>query len=587
MDTYPNIWPKEGLFNFSGVDGETCHTEPFIMCGRSDGIGWSFHLKGQPRLLANLGNARLMPRNAPTDFVLPDCWYCSTRVNEHKGLVEGGFVAHHSFKTVIGFEGLQDDEFPDLFPVGAKSITSDSTLFKGDGWWMVVAKEPESEVRSFGVAISYASLEEAEERAQAALKADLRAIISKRLGFYTITEVPESILDMKRRCYIKSASVLKANIESPQGRFTSRWFQSDPIHHRSVRLWDCVFHLMGLQYVHKDLARDVVRSAFKGQRKNGQIPLSVGPEDIDRDDERLSHPPLLTWALSIHFDRWRDPDFMARCYPKLVAYIRWFEKNRRNENGLYGWHIRTKDDPISGSRGAESGMSNSPRFDNVESMTAIDLSSYMANEYLALSKMAEQLEHHAEAREWREHYDRIRDAMNELLWDFADQFYYDLDEAGEFIPVKTTAGLLPLLARVPDRDQAEALRTHIMHPHEFWTQCPLASVSEDEEQYSRDMWRGAAWPTMNALVFHGLENYMYHEESHALAHNTINEIAYRCSMTGGIFEYYDPRGMELPDALPRKGAPGAEGGSGFGVIHGHQPTAATYIHLIQEITHPG
>ena len=79
------------------------------------------------------------------------------------------------------------------------------------------------------------------------------------------------------------------------------------------------------------------------------------------------------------------------------------------------------------------------------------------------------------------------DRVNELLWDDEDRFYYDLDEYGEFVPVKTTAGFMPLLGQIPDRDRAESLRMHLMNPNEFWAPFPVPSVSQDELSFSDDM----------------------------------------------------------------------------------------------------
>ena len=55
-----------------------------------------------------------------------------------------------------------------------------------------------------------------------------------------------------------------------------------------------------------------------------------------------------------------------------------------------------------------------------------------------------------DAPEWLRRHARIAEQVNALLWDDEDQFYYDLDEQGAFVPVKTTAGLMPLLAGFPD-----------------------------------------------------------------------------------------------------------------------------------------
>lgn len=586
MDSYPNVWPVDGLFGFSGVDGETRFDEALIMTGRDDGVGWNFWLEPKPCLLANVGSHRLLARNKPTDFVLPDCWFCSVQHGDHMGVVEGAFVDRASVAVTIGFSGLDEGDSPDLFPVGRAEIQEEQAVFRGKNWWLAVVKSEPGPVRRFGIGYSRDSEGEALERAAAARDVELREVIGKRLGFYEMFHVPDSIVDIKRRVYLKAAGVLKMNVESPQGRYGHRWFRSNGIHHRRVRPWDTAFQVLGMQHIHRELAHESIHAVLAGQQEDGRLPLAAGPSEPEGVSEEFSHPPLLSWVVCQKFERYRDVNFVKSCYPNLVRYVEWFDRQRKNENGLYGWRIRSEDDPVTGSRGAESAMSNSPRFDSVESMTAIDLSSYMANEYRALEVMALELGKGSEAAKWHARDRAIRESVNALMWDSEDMFYYDLDANGAFIPVKTTAGFMPMFAKIADRDQAEALRTHLMHPHEFWTPCPVASVAEDEAPYSKDMWRGAMWPTMNVLVYRGLISYKYYEEARALAHKTVNEIAYRYAISGCLYEYYDPAGQELPNGLPRKGAPGEHSGSGFGVIEEHQATAAAYLYLIHEIAGP-
>jgi neutral trehalase len=228
-------------------------------------------------------------------------------------------------------------------------------------------------------------------------------------------------------------------------------------------------------------------------------------------------------------------------------------------------------------------MDNSPRFDNITSMTAVDLSSYMTSEYYSLEKLARCVDKDADAAEWRERRRRIADLMNELLWDDEDRFYYDLDEYHEFIPIKTTAGFMPLLGQAPDRDRAEALRMHLMNPNEFWSPFPVPSVSQDEASYTNDLWRGATWPNVNVLIYYGLMGYGFFQEARDLALVTVREITRLYMRHGCFYECYDSSSALSPPDMPRKGAPGEKGGVGFGVVADLHWTAAAYVHLTHEL----
>jgi neutral trehalase len=347
-------------------------------------------------------------------------------------------------------------------------------------------------------------------------------------------------------------------------------------------MWDTAFHALGLQHLSQGLARDAIRALFTKQLPDGLIQLAAQPGGPV--PERVgAQPPLLAWSICRQSERHMDIDYLNEMYPQLVRYLEWYEKNRKRDNGLYGWDIWTEDDPVRGARGSESGMDNSPRFDKIASMTAVDLSAYMASEYYSLEKIARCLDKDAEVAQWRERRIEVADRINELLWDDEDRFYYDLDEYGEFVAVKTPAGLMPLLGQVPDGDRAEALRMHLMTPNEFWMPFPMPSVARDEASYSKDTWRGPVWLNVNTLVYYGLMAYGFFQEARQLARISMQEVVRHYVRQGVFYEFYDAEAVADPSSLPRKGGVGEKGGVGFGVIEDFHWTAACFINFANEI----
>ena len=594
MQELANVWPEGGLFAFSGVDGETCHAEPFVAAGATDGIGWRFWLTPRVEFHACAGAQRLVSRRAPQDHCLSDCWHCTVCLgpdSEDTGLVEGAFVDRASMTVSISLPASAEGVFPDLVAEGGESVEEDIALWTGEGWgvsskpphwWLALCRGAPSSRRRFGLAISYRDGAEAAARARKACAADLKDTMRARMRFYEAATLPESLSDNQRRAFYKAVSVQKVNIESAQLDMPCRWTTPDRMPHRHMWLWDSAFHSLGLQYHSMDLAEDAIRALFAKQRPDGKLSLAAEPGQPPRDDED-TQPPIVAWAVCHQNERVTRPDFISEVYPKLVRYVEWFEKNRKNDNGLYGWRVRQTEDPIRAARGGESGMDNSPRFDNVASMIAVDLSSYMVFEYYSLEKLAKCLEKGDDAAEWRGRRQRIAESVNELLWDHGARFYYDLDEHGAFIQVKTTAGFMPLVGQVAGRDRAEALRQHLMNPQEFWSPFPVASVSQDEPSYSNDLWRGPAWPNVNVLIYYGLMSYGFFQEARELARATIREITRRYMRRGCFYECYDSMAALDPADLPRKGAPGEEGGVGFGVVADLHWTAAAFVHFVHEM----
>jgi len=149
--------------------------------------------------------------------------------------------------------------------------------------------------------------------------------------------------------------------------------------------------------------------------------------------------------------------------------------------------------------------------------------------------------------------------------------------------VKTAAGLLALHGHLADHDRAEALRTHLTNPKEFWPFFPVPTVARDEGCFSKDCWRGPTWLNVNLLLFYALEQYGFLEEARVLARMTVDEAARWYRAKGCIYEYYDCLGEMAPPDMSRKGAPGTAGGVGFGVVADYHWSAAAIVDLLYAI----
>ncbi len=578
MGTFANVWPQGGLFAFSGIDGETCHAEPFVASGARDGIGWDFWFAPRLVVRAEACGEDLLPQCTPDDMCLSDCWDLAVSCAEAAGRVRGAFLNRTSMALDLQFEG----EGAVLTSGEEGTRDGDVTLFQREDCWLALCEGTPGSARRYGVAVSYQDGDEAAQRARAACAANLDEAIKERLAFYEAAALPDRLAPQEIRTYYKSLSVLKVNVESPQADIPVRWTTPDRMPHRHMWLWDSAFNSMGLCHLSKTLGEEAILALLAKQREDGKLPLAAQP-GVSKQEEQESQPPVVAWAVMRQFAQSEDTAFLKQVYPGLARYLGWFEANRKQDNGLFGWHVRSDDDAVRGARGGESGMDNSPRFDEITAMTAVDLSSYMAAEYRALSRMARYLEKRDESVEWQKRAAAIGELVNELLWDDEDRFYYDLDQEGQPIFLKTIAGLLPLHARIPDRDQAESLRMHVTSNHEFWTHFPLATVARDEEPFSKDMWRGPTWLNLNQLLYYALDGYGFLEEARGLARRSIEEVCHWYVRTGCIYEYYDSMADVSPDALPRKGEPGGAGAAGFGVIADYCWTAAAFVDLIHQV----
>jgi hypothetical protein len=221
----------------------------------------------------------------------------------------------------------------------------------------------------------------------------------------------------------------------------------DPWEYPWFAAWDLAFHTVPLAHLDPAFAKYqllvMCREWF--QHPNGALPAYEWAfDDVN--------PPVHAWAALQVFDidGRRDPGFLARLLPKLVANFTWWV-NRQDPEG----------DHVFG--GGFLGLDNISAIDRSHLPTAgrleqADGTSWMAFYALTLLQMSMELA--AEDDTWVdialkfvEHFALIVDAMHQQdLWDEDDGFFYDVfrtpDGVDIPIQVRSIVGVLPLLATV-------------------------------------------------------------------------------------------------------------------------------------------
>lgn len=585
MRGLPNVWPQGGLFAFSGIDGPTCHAEPFVLAGAADAFGWDFWLKPRLSLRFEVEGEVLRAERHPEAVYLPDCWRGPVAVGGSKGLVQGGFVDRSAL--VAALQLGKDAPAPSAVlydadgNVAGRAQCGDAAPYGGSEWWLAVVGLERKGLHIFGAACSYASAAEAVAMAERAANSDVLSVYEARLRFVAGLDVRAHIGEERRRTYYKAAGVQKVNTESAQSDIPCRWTTPDRMPHRHMWLWDSAFHALGLMHLDTELAEDAIRALFAKQAPDGKLSIAAQPGE-GRYAVGDSQPPVVSWAAWKVFQHVGNREMVEEFYPSLCRYVLWFDENRRHDNGLFGWSVHAGSGPIAGARGGESGMDNSPRFDEAETLSAIDLNTYMASEFRVLSAMAKELGAGNDEEEWANRHADLAARVNRLLWDEGTRFYYDLDHERGLVSIRTAAGLLPLMAGIPSRDQAESLRQQLVDEALFWPPIPAPTVARNESSYSKDMWRGPAWMNLNLMLYEGLRAYNFWEEGLEIARQSVKEIGRWYDRLGCIYEFYDAEGDVPPPEMPRKGAAGRSNIMGFGNIADYHWSAAAYIYFANE-----
>lgn len=346
------------------------------------------------------------------------------------------------------------------------------------------------------------------------------------------TNAPGWLLDHHLRVYHRSASLLETRgISISSG----------------APLRDLL--VLGLRYIDPGQARDVLaRLASNTAPENGRA------------------LPLLTWVARKFGEE--NVTFLNEVYGALVLRLRRLETRYASQDDLFAWDEEDRSSSL-GRTGGDFGH-------GAHAAASVDLSSAMALEFASLAHIARRIGKYEEAAVWEDRHQHIAAAIDALLWDDEDRFYYNLNAEGMPVFLKRAECFLPLLARIPDGDRAEALRMHMMNPKVFWTPLPISAIAQDEPNTPEDAF--FVHPFLNLLLCHGLLAYSFLEEARALAHHTINEMVRQYVNTGCLYDRYDCAMKRKPEWLSDPTLSEAL------VADQELGAAAVYVHLTHLLT---
>lgn len=522
-------WGQGQLFAFSGLDGKTDFKNDLVGTLSADRISIIFHTKVR-RELAIVGHgAKNITFSAVTgDYinVTFDETHNACFVFYKNGVVVGSFP-ENSFLTVF-CEGeiLSEDT--------ENGVTVHNT---GDGQVTALAKRD----GRFCFALS-TDRATAVEKAVSGLSMDLNNLCAEKEAYYN----GKTISDKRfKGLYSKCVSIMKTQIYSPDGRFKQHWSTPDRLPHRFLWLWDSVFHAIGHRNINTELAEELILSVLDTQRDDGMIPHMSSPGW----SSDITQPPVLAWGALKVFERTSNKQFLNRVFVANTKFLSWCDKNRKPGGAeLYSWNTADKVD----CRCDESGMDNSPRFDEQNLLQTIDFSCFMANEMQCMAKICDILGVNKE--HFVERFNAIKNDINNYLWDEEEGFYYDRNVAdGKLHKVGSVASFLPLFSGVATLERAKVIIKQLFDPEKFGRPCLIPCLEYNQPTFGTDMWRGPVWINYNYMIAEGLDNYGEYGLSEKLRIDTVNMVNRWYKQSGTVFEFYDSQDVTPPWLLNRKG----------------------------------
>jgi len=315
------------------------------------------------------------------------------------------------------------------------------------------------------------------------------------------------------RMYYTSWFVLKSNrVRFDDPRFPYPFTSVNKHHYYNQFFWDSAYQAIAwLWYNRAEPAQDELRNFAVNQWRNGMIPYELfmypvnGREWMDGDGTStgMTQPPVIGIALPEIYRKFGGADYLEFFYDSLLRYEEWLTLYRDLGKRGLSCYLNIW----------ETGWDNSPRLDasarNRVLDPAIESADFNAYIYYMRSSIldaAKILGREAPSRV-AERMAATKRSMNTLMYDPVDGFYHDI-VAGteERIPVKTAAGLIPLITDISDGERrARIVADYVESEKEFMSGCPVPSVSRSEESYNPiDFWRGANWPQITWTVVFSL-----------------------------------------------------------------------------------
>ena len=313
-----------------------------------------------------------------------------------------------------------------------------------------------------------------------------------------------------------------------------------------------------------DLAKHEVGSVLNflnEQKADGSIEIAIFPSKehdfASKMPHKNVHKPVLAQHVAFISKYVPDVEWIRETYPKLKAFISYYENNAKHESGLFyffdDFAIGVDNDPATFYRPENSSAS-------------IFLNSLMYKELGAMAHLGALIGNTADAEYYTARQEELKAAINEHCYDEKDGMYYSCDinlrpiegnvllHSGAPRHYSTLiqrlgcwSSFLPLWAGIPTEDQAERIvKENLLDVKAFWGNYGVRSLSKYEKMYrlvgtgNPSSWQGGVWILSNYFVFRALLRYGYKTEADELARKTLDLLARDLEETGAFHEYYDP-----------------------------------------------
>ena len=315
--------------------------------------------------------------------------------------------------------------------------------------------------------------------------------------------------------------------------------------------WDSLFMIMFARYGHSVFpAIETFDNFYARQHNSGyicrELRESDGADLIYQGRWNTINPPLFSWTEMASYRLSGDKKRLALVLTALEKYAEWLEqpgtfKNASGKNWeKHGRVAQNSVHKLYWNSPLGSGMDNT--YIGKATMT-VDMSSQMVVQYEALAEICEVLGKTEKAALYRAKAKDIADRINKYCWNEKEGFYYDVDDQGNHVKIKSIRAFWTMLAGIPNKAQCDKLiAMHLRNPKEFWRKnvFPCLAATEYGYETTGNYWNGGVWAPTNYAVIKGLERCGYEDFATEATIKYLDSMSkvYRKDKT--VYENYAP-----------------------------------------------
>lgn len=304
-------------------------------------------------------------------------------------------------------------------------------------------------------------------------------------------------------------------------------------------MWDSCFMMLFGGYARRQFRfMGTLDNFYAKQHDDGficrELVCRTGADVFQSLDPRSTGPNILAWTEWLDYQISHDRERLARVFPVLVGYHRWWRDWRTHPDGSYwtcGWG---------------SGMDNQTRVPRSEyhhrHYTWADATFQQALNCRVLIEIGREVGRTEFAAELGSEYAHLAAYANAHLWDEATAFYYDRAPDGTLSQTRSIGAYWALLAGIVPDERRGRFVAHLQDPGSFNRPHRIPAQSRDSKVYDPlgGYWLGGVWPPTNYMVLRGLTTNGYPDLAHEIALNHLQNVAAVFGQTGTLWENYAP-----------------------------------------------